>query len=58
MSTPSPSELSEVIHWKEMQISEVLVRPEGPNSLDALLMSDLGGHSDENCWNSIRSIED
>lgn len=30
---------------KEMQISEVLVRPEGPNSLDALLMSDLGGAS-------------
>eukprot|EP00435_Cladocopium_sp_Y103_P014891 s3055_g3.t1 len=28
---------------KEMLISEVLVRPEGPNSLDALLLSDLGG---------------
>ena len=28
---------------QEMQISEVLVRPEGPYSLDALLMSDLGG---------------
>jgi hypothetical protein len=56
MSPPSP-ELSEVIR-KEMQISEVLVRPEGPNSLDALLMNDLGGHSDEDCWNSIRRIED